>query len=200
MACAGLLLAVLLPCTGALARPSPQAQFAATAQSPQLLQVEGAFLINFLRFTQWPPARFASADAPYVIAVVGPDDVADTVRNVAGAAGAIQGRRVAVVQVDPEDVEAKRQTAVEILRGCHLVFIASDDDDVHAQALKAVEGTSVLTVGDAPDFAARGGMLGLVRSGSHLAFEANLQEIQAAGVQVSAKVLKLARMRRGRST
>jgi hypothetical protein len=107
---------------------------------------------------------------------------------------------VAVVQVDPEDVEAKRQTAVEILRGCHLVFIASDDDDVHAQALKAVEGTSVLTVGDAPDFAARGGMLGLVRSGSHLAFEANLQEIQAAGVQVSAKVLKLARMRRGRST
>ena len=57
----------------------------------------------------------------------------------------------------------------------------------------------MLTVGDEPDFAARGGMLGLVRAGDRtLAFEANPEQIQAAGVQLSAKVLKLARIRRGR--
>ena len=41
-----------------------------------------------------------------------------------------------------------------------------------------------------------GGMLGLVRVDRHLAFEANPDEIRAAGLSVSAKVLKLARIRR----
>lgn len=166
----------------------------------QALQVEAAFLVNFVRFTQWPADRFSNIDTPYVIVVVGGNDVAQTVRTVAKAAGDIQGRDLAVVHVDPSDVEARRKQALDIVRGSHLVFVRSSDADVRRQVLAAVAGTPVLTVGDEPDFAARGGMLGLVRSGDHLAFEANPEQIQAAGVQLSAKVLKLARIRRGRAT
>jgi len=54
----------------------------------------------------------------------------------------------------------------------------------------------VLTVGDATGFAAAGGMLGLVRVQEHLAFEANPEAIHDARLLVSAKVLKLARIRR----
>lgn len=166
----------------------------------QALQVEAAFLVNFVRFTQWPPDRFSNTGTPYVIAVVGGEDVARTVRTVANAAGDIQGRDLAVVHVDPSDIEGRRKQALDIVRGSHLVFVRSSDPGVRRQVLAAVAGTSVLTVGDEPDFAARGGMLGLVRAGDHLAFEANPEQIQAAGVQLSAKVLKLARIRRGRAT
>src|SRR6476659_9163432 len=76
-----------------------------TRDGSQALQVEAAFLVNFVRFTQWPPDRFSSTGTPYVIAVVGDDDVAQTVRTVANAAGDIQGRDLAVVRVDPSDVE-----------------------------------------------------------------------------------------------
>ena len=55
----------------------------------------------------------------------------------------------------------------------------------------------VLTVSDVPGFAAQGGMLGLVRSGRHMAFEANPDAIRNGGVSLSAKVLKLARIREG---
>jgi len=175
--------------------PAVQAQ-----EDAQALQVEAAFLVNFVRFTQWPPDRFNSANAPYVIAVVGTADAARTVRTVADAAGNIQGRDIAVVRVDPADVEGRQKLALDVVRGSHLVFVRSSDGDVRRQVLATVAGTAVLTVGDEPDFAARGGMLGLVQAGDHLAFEANPEQIQAAGVQLSAKVLKLARIRRGRPT
>lgn len=175
------------------------ARAATPTASTQQIQVEAAFLINFVRFTQWPPERFLAADAPYVIAVVGSDDDSDIVRNVAAAAGNVQGRRVAVVNIDPGDVEHRQKRALDILRGSHLVFVRSNDADVRRQLLAALAGLPVLTVGDAPGFAAYGGMLGLVRSGARIAFEANPDQIQAAGVQVSAKVLKLARIRRGRT-
>jgi len=164
------------------------------------MQIEAAFLVNFVRFTEWPTDRFSDTGTPYVIAVVGGDDVAQTVRIVANAAGNIQGRDIAVVRVDPVDVEGRQKQALDIVRGSHLVFVRSSDADVRRQVLATVAGKAVLTVGDEPDFAARGGMLGLVQAGDHLAFEANLEQIQAAGVQLSAKVLKLARIRRGRST
>src|SRR6476646_6569146 len=88
--------------------PSVQAQ-----QGTQAMQVEAAFLVNFVRFTQWPPDRFNDNGTPYVIAVVGGDDVAQTVRTVANAAGNIQGRDIAVVRVDPSDVEGGQKRALD---------------------------------------------------------------------------------------
>ena len=55
----------------------------------------------------------------------------------------------------------------------------------------------MLTVGDGRDFAQRGGMLGIVRADARLAIEANPRAIEANGLLVSAKVLKLARIRSG---
>lgn len=176
-----------------------QLPVAAAGRAPTVA-VEAAFLVNFMRFTQWPADRLPADDNPYIVAVVGSDTAADTIRTVASAADAIQGHPIAVVDVDPRDVERRQAKALEVLRGSHLVFVQSNDSDVRRQVFDTLDGSAVLTVGDTPDFAARGGMLGLVRSGSHLALEANPDEIQAAGVQVSAKVLKLARIHRNRSS
>ena len=52
----------------------------------------------------------------------------------------------------------------------------------------------MLTVGDAPGFARDGGMLGLVQQGSRIVFDANPTAIRVSGLQVSSKVLKLARI------
>jgi len=52
----------------------------------------------------------------------------------------------------------------------------------------------VLTVSDNEDFTSQGGMLGLLRSDSRILFQANTSAIRNAGLLVSAKVLKLARV------
>ena len=179
------------------------ASFSANAEpaGQSQLRLEGAFLVNFIRYTDWPAQRFDHAGSPYLISVVGSSEAAETISAVATAAGTIRGRRVLVqrVRLAPSMDAGARRESVRRLRRSHLVFVADGDRDADTdRVLAAVEGASVLTVSDVPGFAAEGGMLGLVRSGRHLAIEANPSRMRAAGVSVSAKVLKLARLWGGR--
>ncbi len=166
------------------------------------MQVEAAFLVNFVRYAEWPAHRFADPDAPYVIAVVdgGARTATDTIAAIARAAGPIQGRRIEVRAVDLTGRKGseQRKAALARLRASHLAFLPSTSPASTAEFLAALEGSPVLTVGDAKGFVAAGGMLGLVRSGPRVAFEANPEAIQAGGLGLSAKVLKLARIRQGR--
>ncbi len=154
---------------------------------PQV-QLEAAFLVNFVRFTQWPPPRFASPDSPYVLTVVGDKRVVDTVQEVAHAAGAIQGRRIRVQQVS----SLRDASSTQALRQSHVVFVHRTATIAPDQLLARMAGSSVLTVGDGSDFTRRGGMVGLGKVGRRMAFTANLPAIQASGLSMSAKVLKLA--------
>ena len=168
---------------------------AATGHAPALAQgdaqrarVEGAFLVNFIRFTEWPPASFAGDHDPYVVAVVGSEEIADAVREVAAAAGTVQGRRITVRQVDGEDLREQRG----VLRDSHLVFVDRSGDVSASDAVELLDGAGVLTVGDSAGFVRAGGMLALVASGSRVGFVANPPAIRRGGLAVSAKVLKLA--------
>ena len=182
-------LLALFACLPALAVPSPT-----PATDTRLLQVEGAFLVNFLRYTDWPPQRFAASSAPYVVTVVGSQDAADAVAAVAAAAGDIRGRHVLVRRASMATA-ADRAAATDLLRGSHLVFVESSARADIDAVLDIVRGLPILTVADVPGFAASGGMLGLVRSRSRLGFEADPAAIHDAGLMVSAKVLKLATLR-----
>src|SRR5690349_16710517 len=52
------------------------------ARAPGEVEVEAAYLVNFLRYTQWPPAKSPAAGVPYVVTVVGSQGAADSVRAV----------------------------------------------------------------------------------------------------------------------
>jgi len=179
----------------------PAAAFAQTPRAPDEMQVEGAYLVNFLRYTQWPAASFSGAASPYVITVVGSQEAADAVRAVAAAAGGIDGRQIEVRWLPlgrgsreaPFD-SAQDSEARATLRGSHLVFFHRSAGRVHPQVLTDLAGSPVLTVSDNDDFTSQGGMLGLVRSDRRIVFQANTSAIRGAGLLVSAKVLKLARV------
>ncbi|HET7655901.1 MAG TPA: YfiR family protein [Luteimonas sp.] len=158
-------------------------------------QVEAAFLVNFVRYAEWPRQRFTGEGDPYVIAVVGSQDATDTVAAIARAAGPIQGRRIEVRRVDLDVRGARREAAARRLRAAHVAFLSSDAATTAEQLLGVLDGAPVLTVSDVPGFVEAGGMLGLVRAGPHMAFEANPRAINACGLGLSAKVLKLARIR-----
>ena len=154
----------------------------------QRARVEGAFLVNFIRFTEWPRARFGGPRDPYVLVVVGSEAVAGAVRQVAEAAGPVQGRRILVRQVDGDQLRRQR----DVLRASHLVFVDRSGGVAAQDAIELLRGTNVLTVGDSAGFVRAGGMLGLVASGPRVGFVANPAAIRQGGLSVSAKVLKLA--------
>jgi hypothetical protein len=199
------LLAALLPVSlafapAATAAPArPRLQPVALAQ-PGEDEVEAAYLVNFLRYTQWPASSFDGVSTPYVVCVVGSQRVYTAVRAIAAAAGTLDGRAIEVRWLpdgrgsraapfeSPEDRAARAQ-----LRGSHLVFFHRSAGRVHPQVLSDLARLPVLTVSDTDAFIANGGMLGLVRLDRRIVFEANPGAIRNAGLMVSAKVLKLAR-------
>ena len=179
---------------------SATAPAAEQARRLQAADVEAAYLINFLRYTQWPPQRFASRASPLVVTVVGPADVASRLRAVAAAAGPIDGRMVVVHNLPtprgslelPLDSQRDREAA-QLLRDSHLVYFHDEAGPMHPRVLADLWGQPVLTVGNSRGFVARGGMIGLVRNGGNIVFEANPGAVRNAGLVVSARVLKLAR-------
>jgi uncharacterized protein DUF4154 len=172
------------------------AAHAGPARPPSVreVQIEAAFLVNFVRYTDWPAGELPPP-APYVVTVIGTDDVASTMGGVFAAAGPIDGRRIEMRHVEwPGSARSRnwREDLAARLSGSQLVFVQAGSADAAADAIDVLRGLPVLTVSDADGFVAAGGMLGIVRNGTHLGFEANPVSIRDAGLQVSAKVLKLA--------
>lgn len=167
---------------------------------PSETDVEAAYLVNFLRYTQWPERSFESPDSPLVLTVVGTSAVAARVQAVAAAAGKVGGRRIEVRSLPysrgslqaPLSSERDREMLVQ-MRASHLVYFHSSSAALHPKALADLWGQPVLTVSNAPGFASAGGMIGLFRSSGHIVFDANPVAIRNSGLLVSAKVLKLAR-------
>jgi uncharacterized protein DUF4154 len=147
------------------------------------LEVKAAFLLNFLKFVEWPPNRLADPAAPYVIAVIGEDALGATL--VGATSGKTVGTRPVQVQIAARTSEALN---------AHLVFIAASEQRQLPAILRELEGRGVLTVGDTPGFAESGVVLNLVTQDHRVRFEANTGAAARARLRLSSHLLRIARI------
>jgi hypothetical protein len=160
--------------------------WAVAAESPEGVseyQVKAAFIYNFTKFTDWPTNAFTSADAPLVIGIVGEDPFGKTMDDV------VRGE---VVRDRP--LVVKRLRPGEDFRSCHVLFISRSEKDHLRELLGQLKGRPVLAVGDTSGFAEQGGTVNFVLVQKTVKMEINQAAAAAAGLQISAKLLKLARL------
>ena len=146
-------------------------------------QVKAAFIYNFTQFTDWPPGAFSATNAPIVIGIVGEDPFGDTMDEVVRGE-VVRGRPLVVKRLRPD----------EDLRSCHVVFISRAEKDRLPALLSQLKGSPILTVSDAGGFAEQGGMVNLLLVQKTIKLEINPAAAADAGLQISAKLLKLARI------
>jgi len=146
-------------------------------------EVKATFLYNFTKFTDWPPSAFASSNAPIVIGVLGEDPFGKTIDDV--VSGEVVGGRPLVV---------KRLRTDDDLRGCHVLFISSSEKDRLPAVLRQIKGAPILSVSEINGFAEQGGMVNLLIANKTVKMEINQPAADQAGLQISAKLLKLARL------
>ena len=156
------------------------------ADVPKEYQVKGAFLYNFIKFTEWPAGTFPTTNAPVTIGVLGANPFNGTLMDMIRAKP-IGGR----------DVQMKLCASLAEAKACHVLFISASEDKQLTATLAALKGAPVLTVGDTEAFAKAGGMINFVPEGANLRFEINKASADAAGVKLSAQLLRLARTVRG---
>jgi len=149
-------------------------------------EIKAAFLYNFVAFVEWPSTAFADKDSPLVVGVMGEDPFGQTLENTFRGK-IVGGRRIAV----------KRSQDPKQLGDCHLVFVPGSSPERSAKTLQSLKGSSTLTVGEHAGFAAMGGCLNFFIDGKKVRFEYNPTAAKRAGLQVSSKLLRLARVVEG---
>lgn len=153
----------------------------AAPEAPTEWDVKAAYLYNFTRFVEWPEDRTTPADAPFVVAVLGPDPFGRVLD--ATFAGKTVGTHPVVVRrlERPEDASEVR-----------ILFVAGASDRDALRGLRAARGKPVLTVGDANGAGPRPVILTFLIRDSRVRFEVNLGAARDAGLKISSQLLKLA--------
>lgn len=144
--------------------------------------VKAAFLYHFLEFVEWPQTSRLAA-ATVTIGVIGRDPFGDVLEKVV-LAKTVTGRTLAI----------RRFAGVEALEPCAILFISSSEMPRLPEILARLQGTPVLTVGEADRFARRGGMIGFVSEDDRVLLEVNRAAAERAGLRLSSKLLAVARL------
>lgn len=136
-------------------------------------QFKAAYVFNFVKFVEWP----AAAGDTLTICFVGGNGVYAALTN--GIASKRAGARsLAAVQVT-DTMPAPRCEALYIEASKAANYLLPADP-------------AVLTISDAANFTARGGMIGLFTENHRLRFVVNVQNANQAGLHISSDLLKLA--------
>jgi hypothetical protein len=145
--------------------------------------VKAAFLVNFTKFAEWPADSPQAQSRVVLICVLGKDPFGEVLDK--AVFGRSAGGRPLVVQ---------RHQGAEAVRGCHVVFVASSESKQIGPILESLADRPVITVGERDGFARQGGVIGLVVEDNRARFEVNLPAAQRAGLLLSSKLLRIARV------
>ena len=153
--------------------------FSARAQAASEYAVKASFLYNFVVFTDWPPGDPETSTSPYNLCIVGSDNfgaVLDALQN-----KTIRGRPIAVL----------RGVQRGSLRKCHLVFVTEQEAGNMQRINAELAGAPVLTVSDSA--IAEGVVISLELEDRKLKFDVDLQRARSYKLNMSSKMLSLAR-------
>jgi YfiR/HmsC-like len=165
----------------ALAFPCP----AQTADSPDSAEylIKAGFIYNFANLMQWPANTFSSPDSPIVIAIVGTD-----------ASGGILDEVLAGKKVAGRPFAVKHLKRGMDLKGCNIVFVSASETAHLDEILHLVKNLPILTIGETPSFAQRGGIINFVVVDDKVRFEVNVEAAKQADISISSRLLALAKI------
>ncbi|MCX6632258.1 MAG: YfiR family protein [Candidatus Solibacter sp.] len=149
-------------------------------QSSGEYEVKAAFLYKFASFVEWPEA---TRDEPLGICVVGKDPFGGALERV------VEGKTIG-----GREFVVRRLKAWQAGEPCHILFVAASEKQRLRPLLGQMRHEAILTVGDVPGFCEIGGAINLSVVESRVKLEINLDATARSGLQVSSKLLSLARI------
>lgn len=144
--------------------------------------VKASLLLNFARFTEWPPGSPQASSPTVSICVLGTDPFG-SVLDATVERRSLRGRAVVV----------ERYGSLDGIEGCHVLFIASSERDRLPEVLATVAESPVLTVSESDGFEDRGGMVHLLVADNYARFSVNLVPARQTRLRLSSKLLSVAR-------
>jgi hypothetical protein len=137
-------------------------------------QFKAAYVFNFVKFVAWPDAEISDT---LTICFVGGDGV---------YAALIDG--IADKRAGARSLAALKLSDTSSADNCDALYI----DAAMVQSYSLDPSQPVLTISDAANFTAKGGMIGLFTENHRLRFVVNVHSASQARLRISSDLLKLA--------
>ncbi len=173
-----LLCALLLLCTLPVLQTGLRAE-EKRASRPAEYEVKAAFILNFIKFVEWPFPGGIPGGKVRVCLLGGLPD--------AGPFRELEGQTVRGRVLDVDELSENESAA-----GCAVLFLAGDQSRRLEQIIDRLAASPVLTIGDTDGYARRGVMINLLLENNRVRFEINASASRAAQIGISTKLLKLA--------
>jgi len=148
--------------------------------------IKAGFIYNFAKLVEWPSSAFPQPDSPIVIGILGEDPFGATLDRIV-TDKKINGRGIAVKRL-------KWGRDLKDLRDCNILFISSSEKEHLDSVVDAMKWLPILTIGDAPGFARRGGIINFTLEDNKVRFEVNVEAAKHADLTISSRLLTLARI------
>ena len=146
-------------------------------------QVKAAFLYNFTRFIDWPTTAFRSPTSPFVIGIIGDDPFGGYINST------VKGEKV-----NNHPIIVQRYDNIQDVTDCHMLFISSPATARVKDIVRAIGRRGILTVSDMENFTRHGGMVNFYKENSKIRFEVNVASSRSAQLDISSKLLTVARI------
>ncbi len=146
-------------------------------------RIKAALVFKLVKFVEWP-ASALSGSMPLQLCAYGNSGVAEALAAADGKPA--RDRTAKFRKLD--------SLATAEIKGCHVLFIAGGARELLNDVPPALRtrGGGLLTVSDHPEFARRGGMIGLAHGENKVKFEINLRAAREGGLEPGASLLELA--------
>ena len=163
-------------------RGEPRILEAARSVESREYRLKAAYLYNFASLTSWPAEAFDGPQAPIVIGVLGEDPFGRLLEE--GFRGRRVGRR---------GFRIERYSDLEALGACHLLYVTPTVEDFAAVAART-RREPVLVVTEDERALGRGSLIDLYIADKTVRFAVQVDEVRRSGLEISSKLLKLARI------
>jgi hypothetical protein len=140
--------------------------------------VKAGYLYNFAMLTDWPQAAVRST---LDVCIMGNNEFGSAIE-------AIRGKTVSNRHIDVHVIETLREA-----KDCHILFASGMDRSSMRKLMTEIEALPILTVTDDESIARAGAMIFLRPENQHLVFEINSTAAHHANLQISSRLLRLAR-------
>jgi hypothetical protein len=149
-------------------------------QAVEETELKAAIVFNILLFVDWPASALPVPSSPLVLCVPAGSALHAPLKAMVGRD--VRGHRL----------ELRDLVAPDAARPCHAVFVDAADRRP-AALLKAHSAGGALVISDDADASKEATAILLHRVDRKIAFDVNLQPTRQSGLQLSSKLLRLAR-------
>ena len=145
--------------------------------------VKAAYIYNFLQLVDWPARESGATAGPIKICVIGGLQLGEALSGLSGRQAG--GRPIEV---------SSSSAAGDGLAACHVVVAGPGAQDALPIIFEKLKGADVLTVGDIPRFARKGGIIGFMTENGRVKIEINIHTARRAGLKISGRLMEVARV------